>query len=434
MVSRLFCPSNLSQRTWLALALAIVWLTGASGPVSAQTADPLRSHPLVLDRVFMLMRHGIRAPLEHEAAAADLADRSWPQWQVANSQLTPHGRTDVRLSGAYFRQWLIQQGVLPPHGCLASARLRLNSNTDQRTIDSAQLLGQALLPGCNLRVEHQPRGRDDPLYRPVETGVVEFNATTAIAAITRETHGLDHLVAQHRAEMATLQTVLGCHQRCPFSTLPSTLAPSSDGRSLRLDGPIHLTSGTAEVLLLEYVEGFASQSVDWGRLTPVRLAQLSRLHGLLFDVYAHPHYMATHSAALLTHELLKVLEAKDPSAVPAVSIFVGSDTHIAALSSVLGVHFHLPGFGVDDPSPGSALLVELWHQRDSGQRFVRLRYVGQSPEQLRQATPLNLQTPPAEQILQSSICPSKPLPTLCPVAILTRRLRRDLIPIHAAKL
>lgn len=427
MVTRLFAPPTRPQRAWPALALTI-WLAVVSGSVSAQTPQ-LRPSPLVLDRVFMVVRHGIRAPLDHEAAAEQLADGSWPRWQVANSQLTPHGRADVGLSGTYFRQWLIQQGLLPTHGCLASARFRLNSNTDQRTIDSAQLLGQALLPGCDFTLEHQPLGSNDPLYRPVESGVISFDPTTAINAIQRETHGLDHLVAQHRAEMVTLQNVLGCHQRCPFATLPSSLLPSSDGRSLRLDGPINLTSGTAEVLLLQYVQGFAPQSVGWGRLTPTRLAQLSRLHGLLFDVYAHPHYMATHSAALLSRELLKVLETKDPSSVPALSFFVGSDTQIAALSSVLGVHFHLPGFGIDDPSPGSALLVELWHQRDSGQRFVRLRYVGQSPEQLRQATPLSLETPPAQQILHSSMCPRQPSPTLCPVTVLTSRLRRDLVPI-----
>ena len=430
MQIRLLGPPTRPLRTALALA-STLWLIALSGSVSAQTAQ--RSHSLVLDRVFMLVRHGIRAPLDHEASAADLADGPWPSWQVGSSQLTPHGRTDVSLSGAYFRQWFIQQGLLTDHACPPPARFRLNSNTDQRTIDSAQLLGQALLPGCAFSVEHRPLGSDDPLYRPVESGVVSFDPTTAITAITRETHGLDQLVTQHRDEMATLQTILGCHQRCPFATRPSTLQPSTNGRSLRLDGPINLTSGTAEVLLLQYVQGFAPASVGWGRLTPARLAQLSRLHSVLFDVYARPHYMATHSAALLTRELLKVLEAKDPAAVPVVSLFVGSDTQIAALSSVLSVHFHLPGFGVDDPSPGSALLVELWHQRGSGKRVVQLRYVGQSPDQLRQATPLSLEVPPAAQILHSSLCPRQPSQTLCPVDVLTRRLRRDLLPLNTAK-
>ena len=413
------------SRSWLA-ACSVLCLNLMSGPVAAWTShQPSVSSPYVLDRVFMLVRHGIRAPLAHEAAAADLAANPWPVWDVPTSQLTAHGRKNVSLSGDYFRQWLIRQHVLPKRGCPPAGWLRLSANTDQRTIDSGQLLGAALLPGCHIALEHQPRGSDDPLYRPVESGVVPFDAARAIESIQQETGGLDHLVAQHRAEFITLAHVLGCHERCPFHSMSSSLAPSTDGRSLRLDGPINLASGTAEVLLLEYAQGFPMKDVGWGRLTPTRLAQLSRLHALLFDVYANAAYMAPHSAAQLLEELITVMTAKDTSRVAKLSLFVGSDTQIAAMSRVLGVHFHLPGYGRDDPSPGSALLIEVWRNRNSDERMIRLEYVGQSPDQLRHATPLSNRTPPLWQTLHSSRCPSSGHAGMCPLATMTAALRRQ---------
>lgn len=372
----------------------------------------------------VVFRHGVRAPLQGEAAAAHYADEAWPQWSTPASLVTPHGRKAVQLSGEYLRQWLMQQALLPRNGCPAPGSLTVWANTDQRTIDSGALLADALAPGCNVQAGHRAVGSNDPLFRPIEAGAVPFDANAAVAAIQRETGGPAALLQGHAAELQALQQILGCTKTpCDFARMPSTLKPSADGRGLALGGPIDLTSGTGEVLLLQYAEGMPLSQVGWGRATPERLAQVSRLHALLFDIYARPHYMASRSGAPLARE---VLQRFGDAGAPKVSVFVGSDTHIAALSSLLGVHFHLPGYGADDPPPGGALVLGLWRTPD-GQRSVRAQYLAQSLDQLRTLAPLDLDHLPLQQTLALGVCAGEQQ-MACPLPAFTQALERQLQP------
>ena len=372
----------------------------------------------------VVFRHGVRAPLQGEAAAAHYADEAWPQWSTPASLVTPHGRKAVQLSGEYLRQWLMQQALLPRNGCPAPGSLTVWANTDQRTIGSGALLADALAPGCNVQAGHRAVGSNDPLFRPIEAGAVPFDANAAVAAIQRETGGPAALLQGHAAELQALQQILGCTKTpCDFARMPSTLKPSADGRGLALGGPIDLTSGTGEVLLLQYAEGMPLSQVGWGRATPKRLAQVSRLHALLFDIYARPHYMASRSGAPLARD---VLQRFGDAGAPKVSVFVGSDTHIAALSSLLGVHFHLPGYGADDPPPGGALVLGLWRTPD-GQRSVRAQYLAQSLDQLRTLAALDLDHPPLQQTLALGVCAGEQR-MACPLPAFTQALERQLQP------
>ncbi|MFA1720820.1 histidine-type phosphatase [Xanthomonas campestris] len=399
------------------LLVAALSLGCTPRPTSAASAASA-----TLERVVVVFRHGVRAPLQGEAAAAHYADEAWPQWSTPASLVTPHGRKAVQLSGEYLRQWLMQQALLPRNGCPAPGSLTVWANTDQRTIDSGALLADALAPGCNVQAGHRAVGSNDPLFRPIEAGAVPFDANAAVAAIQRETGGPAALLQGHAAELQALQQILGCTKTpCDFARMPSTLKPSADGRGLALGGPIDLTSGTGEVLLLQYAEGMPLSQVGWGRATPERLAQVSRLHALLFDIYARPHYMASRSGAPLARE---VLQRFGDAGAPKVSVFVGSDTHIAALSSLLGVHFHLPGYGADDPPPGGALVLGLWRTPD-GQRSVRAQYLAQSLDQLRTLAPLDLDHPPLQQTLALGVCAGEQR-MACPLPAFTQALERQL--------
>ncbi|ASK95602.1 MULTISPECIES: histidine-type phosphatase [Xanthomonas] len=387
---------------------------GTEAPASAQTAQ--------LERVVVVFRHGVRAPLQGEAAAAHYADQPWPQWSTPASLLTPHGRQGVRLSGEYLRQWLVQQALLPRSGCPATGSMSVWANTDQRTIESGALLADALAPGCGVVAGHREAGSNDPLFRPIEAGTLPFDAAAAVASIQQQTGGPAALLQGHAAELQALQQILGCTRTpCDFAQMPSTLAPSANGRGLKLGGPIDLTSGTGEVLLLQYAEGLPLAQVGWGRATPERLAQVSRLHALLFDIYARPHYMASRSGAPLARE---VLQRFGDAQAPKVSVFVGSDTHIAALSGLLDVHFHLPGYGADDPPPGGALVLGLWRESD-GRQLVRARYLAQSLDQLRTLVPLDLAHPPLQQELSLGLCaPEQRM--ACPLADFAMALEQQL--------
>lgn len=152
---------------------------GATAPAVMQSPH--------LERVVVVVRHRVRAPLQGEAAAAGYADARWPQWSAPTGLLTPHGRVGVQLSGVYLRQWLVQQGVSPRAGCPAPGSVAVWANTDQRTIDSGALLAEALAPGCGIVVGHRRAGRNAPLFRPIEAGALPFDGTAAVASILQQT-------------------------------------------------------------------------------------------------------------------------------------------------------------------------------------------------------------------------------------------------------
>lgn len=182
---------------------------GVRAPASAQSAQ--------LERVVVVFRHGVRAPLQGEAAAAHYADQPWPQWSTPASLLTPHGRKGVQLSGEYLRQWLAQQALLPSSGCPATGSVSVWANTDQRTIDSGALLADALAPGCGIVAGHREAGSNDPLFRPIEAGAVPFDATAAVASIQQQTGGPAALLQGHAAELQALQQILAARGRPAIS-------------------------------------------------------------------------------------------------------------------------------------------------------------------------------------------------------------------------
>ncbi|MFC6839599.1 histidine-type phosphatase [Xanthomonas theicola] len=379
----------------------MVWVVLAvTAGAQARPADAAPSPQLQVEQVWMLFRHGVRAPLQGEAAA--LAAQPWPVWDTPAGLLTAHGRTGVRLGGEYTRQWLVRDGVLPARGCPAAHAIDVYANTDQRTIASAQILAEALAPGCGVHAAHQPQGSDDPLFRPVEAGALDFDAAAAVASIQRQTGGPGALLAPHAKELRAMRQILGCSvQDCDFARMPSSLSPGGDGRGIAMRGPLDLTSGTAEVFILQYTEGLPLDRVGWGRATRERIGVVSRLHALLFEIYARPHYMAARAGAPLAR---RVLDTLGVAGAPRVSVLVASDTHIAALSGLLDLHFHLPGYGRDDAPPGGALVLEQLRDTRNGQRYVRLRYQAQSLDQLRALTPLSLRRPPLLQTLRVPGC------------------------------
>jgi 4-phytase/acid phosphatase len=366
-------------------------------PVSQQLAPK----GYAVERVVLLYRHGLRAPLEEENGARAYADQPWPAWTTAPSLLTPHGREAMRQLGRYDRAWLSQLGLLPRNGCIGEQRLTLWTNTEARTISSGEELAEGLAPGCQLTIGRLAPGSRDPLFdggaaRP------DFDATAAVKVIDAETGGPSAIIAPHRSAIRTLESILGCRapgraSPCDLAAEPGSLTASPDGRGLKLTGPIDVTSGTAEILLLQYGEGMPLDRVGWGRATPRRLAEVSRLHALLFDVFDRSSVMAQRTAAAMAPHVSALLAADHG---PPVNILVGHDNNIAALASLIGAHFQLPGYALDDPPLGGALGFMVLRDPHTHARFVRVFYQAQSLDQLRTLAPLSLNHPPAVEALK----------------------------------
>lgn len=354
---------------------------------SCVTAAEARARPsyarrvsarLVPDRIVMLMRHGIRAPLDGEVPDGTRIARPWPRWPVPPSQLTPRGAQAMAILGRADRRWLATTGLLPANGCPRDGQVRVHANTAQRTIASGDAFLTGFAPGCAIHADHLPSAATDPIFEPLRAGSTRFDAVRAVAAIDRFTGGAEALARRHAATIRLLDKTLGCGLAAGCSPLaPSRVTPAADGRGIDLSGPIRITSGTAQVLLLAYAEGL---DVGASPADAATLRRLGALHAALFDVFTRSPYMAAHQAAVLGRHMLDALA--DPAG-PRVDVLVGHDTNVTALAAALHVDLVAPGYATNDVAPGGALLLERLHDPASGRAYVRAFYRTQSPTDLR---------------------------------------------------
>ncbi len=398
------------------IGAGLVWAGSAFGAPRAFVLDPPPG--MTVERVVMLFRHGVRAPIAGEASLA--ADQPWPQWTTQAERLTPHGHDAMRLIGRFDRDLFVREGLLESKQCPSADDLSIWTNIAERTIESGQGLAEGLAPDCALSVGHRPLDQTDPLFDP--SAIAPFDASAAIASITAATGGLDRLVASRRAAFDVLEAMLGCPNQgpaasCDLAGQASTLAASADEKGLDFTGPIKPAAGTAQVLLLQYAEGLPRAEVGWGRATRAGIAQIASLHALQLEVLYRAPYMARRWAWAMGPKVADVLAGRDAGQSGRIALLVGHDDNIAALTGLLGVHIDLAGYGRDDPPPGSALGFEVLRERRSGRRFVRLFYQSQSLEQLRALAPLSLARPPLIAVLDPACA----------------RGRRHLCPLPAAE-
>jgi 4-phytase/acid phosphatase len=398
-----------------ALLLAFVVTFG----LAAGGAEAKAVHGLELERVVMLVRHGVRAPLPDEASATPSA-QPWPVWSTPGSVLTPHGREGMRLLGAYDRARYAAAGLLPSSGCPAPGAIAIWSNSVERTIASGEALAEGLAPGCGLKVDHLALDQHDPLFAWPGPEIQGFDAPTAVAAINAETGGAARIAATSGPALETLEAILGCKapgvvHPCDLAAQAAAIKVSPDGKSIDVTGPIRVASGAAQVLMLEYLEGFPMDQVGWGRASLDRITQVSRLHALLFEVYSRPPYLAPRVARDLARRLMDAIGGEAGAGAPsrpALSLIVGHDDNIAAITALLGADFQMPGYGYDDPPVGGALIFEVYRRPGRGERYVRVLYQAQTPGQLRNLQPLDLAHPPSLQGLRLKAC-SDPKTDIC---------------------
>ncbi|WP_433910931.1 histidine-type phosphatase [Sphingomonas yabuuchiae] len=407
------------MRKFLRLAGAsIVGLSLAGAALAQQPAPPTG---LKLDRVVLLMRHGVRPPTKSPPMPEGTSNQNWPNWPVAPGYLTPHGRVGVERLGGYDRSAWTAAALLPRSGC---ATIRIVADSDERTIRTAEAYAEALAPSCSVAIEHKPQDVADPIFSPIDERAVPFDAAKARAAVLAGAGGEAGLAALDQRlapELARLDTIL-CQPvtpSCGVRQKPTGLAPAKLDKRPKLNGAIDRASTAAQILLLEYAEGKPMAEVGWGRATPADIERLGVFHAEEFRLLARPRYVAKANMAGIVPLILQGLTA---AKAPAVTMISGHDTNIASLGGLLDLHWKVPGLAADDPAPGGAIVLErLVDAR--GWAYVRALYRSQTLEQLRK-----LADPAAEApyvaVLPIAGCTARGVVGLCTMQAFQAQLTR----------
>ncbi len=90
---------------------------------------------------------------------------------------------------------------------------------------------------------------------------------------------------------------------------------------------------------------------------------------------------------------------------PKVTVLVGHDSNIASLLTALDFDaYTLPGQYERTPI-GGKIVFQRWHDAKENRDLMKIEYVYQSTEQLRNADKLTLETPPQRVTLALKGCP-----------------------------
>lgn len=363
-----------------------------------------------LEQVLMMSRHNLRAPLaDNGSVLAQATKKSWPKWDVPGGQLTTKGGVLEVYMGRYTREWLAQQGLVKEGECPTSDDIYAYANSLQRTVATAQFFITGAFPGCDIPVSHQDEmGVMDPVFNPVITNGNEAFNKQAIAAMNSEGEKLKLKPAFQRLEkIIDYKNAPACDDKkqCDLSGDGQNTFSADNGKEPGVSGPLKVGNSLVDAFTLQYYEGLPMEQVAWGQIkTPEQWKELSAIKNGYQDALFTSADVARNVAAPLVDYIRSLLVDEDKASAPKVTLMVGHDSNIASLLTALDFKaYTLPEQNERTPI-GGMIQFQRWHDKKNDRELVKVEYVYQSGEQLRNATPLSLDTPPKRVTLQMNGC------------------------------
>ncbi len=377
-----------ARAPYIIALVAAVFLAGCAAQAAPANVPVLRM-------VVIMSRHGVRSPSSGSVRALrGYSSSPWPTWSVKPEYLTSHGAALMRELGSYYRNFYGTRLGLGARGCPPNGSVFVWADVDERTRATGEAIVQGFAPDCAIAVRHAT-GREDTLFDPQPRPGSVDEAESNAALLGAVGGNLEALTEAFAPAFATLERVLGCAPnvagRSPckeISQVPTTVVNARGGQLASVSGGLDMASDAAENLLLAYTDGHAD--VGWGRIDHAALVQLLALH-VLSERLEHNRYASqVHSSNILTHILQTLQEGErgmpvSGTRVPLKARFVffsGHDTQEAEFAGILGLSWLVPGDQLDDTSPGSAIVFELYASPD-GSAFVRTYFIEQSLDDMR---------------------------------------------------
>ncbi|MFA1660015.1 bifunctional glucose-1-phosphatase/inositol phosphatase [Klebsiella quasipneumoniae] len=395
------------KKRLLAAAAAVAGAVMLSaGALAQDTAAP---EGYQLQQVLIMSRHNLRAPLANNGSVLEQSTaKAWPQWDVPGGQLTTKGGVLEVYMGHYMREWLAQQKLVTSGECPPENAVYAYANSLQRTVATAQFFITGAFPGCGIAVHHQPQmGTMDPTFNPVITDDSPAFREKALQAMEKERQGLQLTESYKLLEtMIDYRNSPSCKEKqvCSLSEGKDTFSAGYQ-QEPGVSGSLKVGNSLVDAFTLQYYEGFPKDQVAWGEITSDKQWQvLSKLKNGYQDSLFTSVAVAQNVAKPLVNYIDNALVGEGASKAK-VTLLVGHDSNIASLLTALDFKpYQLPGQYERTPI-GGKLLFQRWHDSGSNRDLMKIEYVYQSTEQLRNADPLTLQTPPQRVTLALNGCP-----------------------------
>jgi 4-phytase / acid phosphatase len=426
---------------WTAAIAVVVLSTMIAGPKAAAQAsgDELRL-------AIILTRHGVRSPLMANELMAAYAAKPWPKWEVTPGIQTPHGNQLIALMGDYYRMRFLRSGLLSGDPAVDGPQVYIRADNDERTMETGRLLGKSLVPVGEPDVHALPEGTIDPLFQAYRAHVGHPDPELAAAAVLGRMGGDPRNVEQaYATQLGELNAILWGTAQPPAQSPasdPSEVAAGQKDYLVKLTGPLRAALLCTDSFLLEYTDGMPLADVGWGKVDGKVMTDLLGLHELFFDLTQRTFYPAQVGGSNLASHIVDTLEqGAEGEPVPGalgpegehIVVLAGHDSNIANIGGLFGMNWWVGGTQMNPMLPGGALVFELWRRGGpQGSFFVRTSYVSQTLAQLREATPLTLDSPPARSPVFIPGCGGRGPYFDAPLASFVRQARKVIDPSFIA--
>ena len=391
------------NKTLIAAAVAGIVLLASNA--QAQTVP----EGYQLQQVLMMSRHNLRAPLANNGSVLEQSTpNKWPEWDVPGGQLTTKGGVLEGYMGHYMREWLAEQGMVKSGECPPPYTVYAYANSLQRTVATAQFFITGAFPGCDIPVHHQEKmGTMDPTFNPVITDDSAAFSEQAVAAMEKELSKLQLTDSYQLLEkIVNYKDSPACKekQQCSLVDGKNTFSAKYQ-QEPGVSGPLKVGNSLVDAFTLQYYEGFPMDQVAWGEIkSDQQWKVLSKLkNGYQDSLFTSPE-VARNVAKPLVSYIDKAL-VTDRTSAPKITVLVGHDSNIASLLTALDFKPYQLHDQNERTPIGGKIVFQRWHDSKANRDLMKIEYVYQSAEQLRNADALTLQAPAQRVTLELSGCP-----------------------------
>lgn len=346
-----------------------------------------------LRAVVVLMRHGVRAPIENETRSSAYNSQPWPAWPTEPGALTTHGAKALRLLADFYRARY--PSLLQFNSCGHSG-IYVEANTASRTIASANALLPGLSPQCDVRA-HFFTDHFNPLFSPSSSKEVDQQRATD-AILGRMANEPEWFTAAFGRPLEKMRRVLTdcagptCDKSKPDFRTTRVQNGIATTRDPRAESPVSLGADFAENFLLQYTEGMPMSQVGWGRVSRADLNDLMEMNTRYHDFILRTPYgaqvAASNLAAHIRDTILSAASGKPRfyqlgAADDHFILLDGHDSNLSGLGALLRLDWVLPDQTFNATPPGSALVFEIRRNRTTGATTVQVLFISQTLDQIR---------------------------------------------------
>lgn len=368
-----------------------------------------------LEQVVVFSRHGLRVPLVSPTKTSylgKLTPYDWPQLTSVPGYLSLRGSILESYFGHYFNEWLTENGLLKAGVCPNPDAVNIYTNSFQRTIATGEYFTVGAFPGCRVPVNHKGKfNTSDPTFGFNMTNTTVAFQQEAIKSIHKKAGngGVEGFNQRFDNTYRLLARVLNYNQsadckhlkHCNFLSSYETKITIDAGRPV-LAGPLTIATAVADAFILQYYEGIPLEKVAWGQLkNENELSSLVKLKDNYINIVYGSSTMAREMAHRLVNYIYGVFTNAQGNAK--FTLIVGHDANIASLFSSLGVRAYRLEGQLETIPIGGKVVFSKWRNQ-IGKMFIKLEYVYQSTEQIRNQLPLTKENPPKRVTLTLQGC------------------------------